>query len=107
MDLQTKKCVPCEGGTPPLTPEEIQNYHNQIDAAWHVVEDKKIQREYTFKDFKEAMKFVNAVAEIAESEGHHPDIHISYNHVRIVLWTHAVGGLTENDFILASKVDVS
>jgi 4a-hydroxytetrahydrobiopterin dehydratase len=105
MNLLNKKCVSCEGGVPPMSPEEIKKYSKEV-PAWVVFSDhKKISREFKFKDFKEAMKFVNKVAEIAESEGHHPDIHIFYNRVNIELWTHAVNGLSENDFILAAKID--
>lgn len=103
--LTEKKCVPCEGGTPPFTPEQIAAYMPQLTMQWEVVEGKKIRREFEFKDFKEAMAFVNRVAAIAEAEGHHPDIHMFYNRVMFELWTHAVGGLSENDFILASKIE--
>mgnify|MGYP001616306343 CR=1 FL=1 len=105
MKLQDKKCVPCEGGTPPLRKNEAKKYLAELQGDWKIVEGKKIQRELKFKDFKEAMAFVNKVADIAESEGHHPDIHVHYNRVMIELWTHAVGGLSENDFILAAKID--
>ncbi|MBS3903133.1 MAG: 4a-hydroxytetrahydrobiopterin dehydratase [Anaplasmataceae bacterium] len=103
--LSDKKCVACEGGTPPLTPEEIKHYQSQLREPWEVVDDKKIRKNFNFKDFKEAMSFVNKIANIAENEGHHPDIFIFYNQVRIELWTHAVGGLSENDFILAAKIE--
>ena len=105
MDLLKKKCVPCEVGTPPLTEKKIQQYLTELKTPWEVLENKKISRAFKFKNFKEAMVFINKVAELAESEGHHPDIHISWNRVMIELWTHAVNGLSENDFILASKVE--
>ncbi len=105
MNLLNKKCVPCEGGTPPLTAEEIEKYLPEV-SDWEVLEDKKINREFKFKDFKEAMAFVNKVADLAESEGHHPDICLhSWNKVRLELSTHAIGGLSENDFILAAKIN--
>ncbi|MEK7080933.1 MAG: 4a-hydroxytetrahydrobiopterin dehydratase [Patescibacteria group bacterium] len=114
-NLLNKKCVPCEGGVPPLGHEEILKYLNQV-PGWKLVEDKnpnvqkfgvgaKISKEFKFKDFIGAINFINNVAEIAESEGHHPDIHIHYNKVLLELFTHAVGGLSENDFILAAKID--
>lgn len=107
MDLTSKKCVPCEGGTKPFDKNEIATYMSYLKIPWELDdEDKKIKRKFEFKDFKEAMVFVNFVAEIAEEEQHHPDIKISYNKVKIILWTHAIGGLSVNDFILASKIEL-
>lgn len=103
MKLTEKKCVPCEGGTPPFTEKQAKEYLSQV-KNWKLT-GKKIMKGFEFEDFAEAMKFVNNVAEIAENEGHHPDIKIHYNHVELELWTHAIGGLSENDFILAAKVD--
>lgn len=106
MDLTHKKCVPCEGGTPPLQPAEIETYLPQIVPAWQVINNRQIKREFIFKDFAQAIKFVNQVAQLAETEGHHPDIHlIDYKKVIIELTTHAVGGLSENDFIMAAKIN--
>ncbi len=102
--LSEKKCVACEGGTPPLNESEIAGYMAEI-SGWEIIDNKKIRKEFKFKNFKEAMTFVNKIAEIAEAEGHHPDIHIFYNRVNIELWTHAVGGLSENDFIMAAKIE--
>jgi len=103
-DLAAKKCVPCEGGMPPLTAEEIKPYLDQA-KGWSLVGIQKIFREFKFSGFKEAMNFVNKVATIAEAEGHHPDFAILYNRVIINLTTHAIGGLSDNDFILAAKID--
>lgn len=105
VHLSDKKCVACEGGTPPLTSEKVKEYVAELGGGWEILDEKKIKKDFKFKDFKEAMVFVNKVAEIAESEGHHPDVHIFYNKVIIELWTHAVGGLSENDFIVAAKID--
>ena len=106
MDLTKKKCEPCEGGTKPFNSEEIKTYMSYLKTAWEIEDDgKKIERKFKFKDFKEAMRFVNQVEDIAEQEGHHPDIEISYNKVEIELFTHAIGGLSVNDFILASKIE--
>lgn len=103
--LSQKHCVPCEGGLPPLNHEQIAHYAPQA-PQWKIADDeKKISRSFKFRDFKEAIGFVNRVAAIAEEEGHHPDISISYNLVRFELTTHAMKGLSENDFILASKID--
>ncbi len=104
MDLTKKKCVPCEGGVPPFSPDEITT-HLAYVKNWVVEENKKIRKDFKFADFKEAMKFVNKVADIAESDGHHPDIMIHYSRVTLELWTHAIMGLSENDFIIAAKVD--
>lgn len=104
-DLASKKCVPCESGTPPLTKEEFTPFLKQLKLEWEVLEEKKIRHEFKFKDFVEAMKFVNKVADLAESENHHPNIHIYYSRVVIDLTTHNIGGLSENDFILAAKIE--
>jgi 4a-hydroxytetrahydrobiopterin dehydratase len=105
MDLTKKKCVPCEGGIKPFDRAEIDKYLAILKTPWQTVDDKKIARQFKFKDFKEAMKFVNQIAAIAESEGHHPDITINYNKVTISLTTHVIKGLSINDFILASKIE--
>lgn len=104
MQLHEKKCVPCEGGTPSLSEEEARRLLNELGHGWQL--DKvKIWKDYKFADFKQTMKFVNAIASIAEAEGHHPDIAISYNKIHIEIWTHALSGLSENDFILAAKIE--
>ncbi len=105
MELKNKKCVPCEGGIPPLNKNQVKAYLSMIDSMWNVVDDKMIIREFHFVNFKHTMDFVNNVADIAEKEGHHPDMYISYNRCRLELWTHAIKGLSENDFILAAKID--
>lgn len=105
MKLTEKKCVPCEGGVPPLNEKEISLYRKLVHADWHVQEGKKIRRELKFVNFVQTMEFVNKVADLAESEGHHPDLYIGYGYCTIELWTHAINGLSENDFIVAAKVD--
>lgn len=105
-ELMKKKCVPCEGGAEPLKGDEIQRLMNRV-SGWELVENKKIKKKYMHKDFVEAIKFVNRVADLSEEEGHHPDIYIFYNKVKIELSTHAIGGLSENDFILATKFDAA
>ncbi|SRR5258708_3663393 len=106
MDLNAKHCVPCEEGTEPLSDGKEEELLNEI-PQWLLLRDgtHKIRRQFKFKNFKEAMIFVNKVAETAESEGHHPSISIFYNVVQLDLFTHASGGLSENDFILASKIN--
>jgi len=101
--LVQKHCIPCEAGTPPLTGQEAMALLEQV-PGWQL-EDNKLTRRFKFRDFKEAMAFVNRVAALAEEEGHHPDIYISWNRVRLDLTTHAIKGLSENDFIMAAKVD--
>ena len=104
QNLKDKHCLPCEEGDKPLNPEEVGKLLSQV-KGWETEEYKKIFKNFRFKDFKEAMIFVNKVAEVAEREQHHPDIHIFYNKVTIELWTHAINGLSQNDFILAGKMD--
>jgi len=114
-ELLKKKCVPCEGGIPPLSHEEIAKYMGEVEG-WNLIEDErpnvkksglgaKIWKEYKFKDFIGAINFINKIADIAEAEGHHPDIEINYNKVKLSHSTHAIDGLSENDFILAAKID--
>ncbi len=103
-DLVRKYCVACEAGTPPMSLEEAERLVEQV-PGWELNPDeKKLVRRFKFKDFKEAMRFVNRVAELAEAEGHHPGIYISWNRVRLELTTHAIKGLSENDFIMAAKI---
>ncbi len=106
IHLSEKKCVACEGGTPALTRDEIGTYAPEV-PEWNVADDAlSISRGFRFKDFKEALAFVNKVGAIAEEEGHHPDIELfGYKNVRITLSTYAVKGLSENDFILGAKID--
>jgi len=101
--LQQKRCVPCEGGLLKLGPEEVVRFLQQI-PDWRE-QGGKISKTFQFKNFLEAMKFVNQMAQLAESEGHHPDFSVHYSKVDVVVWTHAIGGLSENDFILAAKID--
>ena len=103
-NLAAKKCVPCEGGTSPLEAEKIKEYLKEVEG-WEVVENKLIRKTFKFKTFRESIDFVNQVAGLAEEEGHHPDICIRYNRVTFELTTHAIKGLSENDFILASKIE--
>ena len=101
--MNTTKCAPCEGGIQPLTQDQIDTNLNSLNG-WHQ-DGIKIKKTLTFKNFKDALAFVNNVGDIAETEGHHPDIYLAYGKVEIVIWTHAINGLSENDFILAGKID--
>ncbi|SRR5258706_16454842 len=104
--LKDHKCVPCEGGIDPFNAKKIKQFMGYLGLKWDLIDGKKISHEFKFKDFKEAMQFVNKVAAIANEEGHHPDICIFYNKVGIELWTHAINGLHENDFIVATKIEL-
>lgn len=105
MDLTQKKCVACEGNVPPLNTVEAEVLLKQL-PGWQLSTDaKSITRTYVFKDFAQALVFVNHIGAIAEKEGHHPDIEFGWGRVRILLTTHAIDGLSENDFIVAAKVD--
>jgi 4a-hydroxytetrahydrobiopterin dehydratase len=103
-DLLKKKCRPCEAGGLPLSAPDVERMAGGL-SGWEIEENKKIRKEFRFKNFIEAMAFVNKLAAIAESEQHHPALFISYNKVKVTLTTHAVGGLSENDFIMAAKID--
>jgi 4a-hydroxytetrahydrobiopterin dehydratase len=105
MDLANKKCVPCEGGANPMGAEEVEQYL-RIVTGWALADGPEIRKGYKFKDFAQALAFVNMVGAIAETEGHHPDIFLhGWNQVELRLSTHAIHGLHLNDFVLASKVD--
>ena len=108
MDLTKKKCEPCEGGTKPFDEAEVRKYLSLLKTEWELIdeEEKKIRKKYKFDTFRQAMNFINKVADLAEQENHHPNIFNSYNRVTITLWTHAIGGLAVNDFILASKIEL-
>ena len=104
-ELANKQCVPCRGGVPPLNSAEIDDLLPQLDAGWRAVAGHHLEKEYRFPDFATALAFTNAVGQIAEEQGHHPDIHLSWGKVRLEIWTHKIDGLTESDFILAAKAD--
>ena len=102
--LADKTCVPCRGGVPPLKGEELQSFSRQV-PDWQVASEHHLHREFRFPDFKQALDFVNRVGAIAEEQGHHPDILLTWGKVGITIWTHKVDGLTESDFILAAKIN--
>ena len=105
-DLAAGKCRPCEGGVAPLTLAEADGLRAQLHAGWTVADEaKSIQRSFKFKDFYRTMSFVNAVAHVANSEDHHPDLEVGYDYCRLTFATHSIGGLSHNDFICAAKVD--
>lgn len=103
-DLASKKCVPCRGGVPPLKGNELDGYLKQV-SDWKAVNEHHITKTFTFPDFVKALAFVNKVGALAEEQGHHPDILLSWGKAEITTWTHKIDGLTESDFILAAKID--
>jgi 4a-hydroxytetrahydrobiopterin dehydratase len=106
-DLASMECVPCRGGVPPLSREEIEPYLADLGNDWHVVEDHHLEKEYRFKNFREALAFTNRVGELAEDVGHHPDIELSWGRVKLTVFTHKIGGLHEADFVFAAKADAA
>jgi 4a-hydroxytetrahydrobiopterin dehydratase len=103
-DLASKTCAPCRGGTPPLAGQELQALAAEV-PQWKVVDGHHITRAFTFPDFRQALVFVNKVGELAEEQGHHPDVLLSWGKAEVTTWTHKINGLSEGDFILAAKID--
>jgi len=105
-ELARKRCVPCEGGVPPLTSEQAQTLLKQLEPRWVLIDNgKKLVAHYDFKNYFRTLAFVNAVAYVAIQEDHHPNVEFGYNAATITYWTHAIGGLSENDFICAARID--
>jgi 4a-hydroxytetrahydrobiopterin dehydratase len=103
-ELASKTCVPCKGGVPPLAGKELEKLAQEV-PQWRVVSGHHITRAFTFPDFKRALAFVNKVGNLAEEQGHHPDILLTWGKAEVTTWTHKIDGLTESDFILAAKID--
>ncbi len=103
-ELADRQCVPCRGGVPPLAGEEILKLQSQVDG-WEVVNEHHLRKEYKFKNFKETQVFVTRIGDLAEEQGHHPDICYGWGRAEVTIWTHKIDGLTESDFILAAKID--
>ncbi|MBS0378000.1 MAG: 4a-hydroxytetrahydrobiopterin dehydratase [Proteobacteria bacterium] len=105
-ELAQRRCKPCEGGTPPLPQERARALLKELDAQWKLSDEARaLKREFRFRDFYRTMSFVNALAHIANIEDHHPDLEVGYNYCRVTFTTHAVKGLSDNDFVCAAKVD--
>jgi 4a-hydroxytetrahydrobiopterin dehydratase len=104
-DLAAKQCVPCRGGVPPLAGKELDDLQAQLGGGWRVTGGHHLEKEYRFKDFREALAFTNRVGELAEQQAHHPDIYLAWGKVRLTIWTHKIDGLTESDFVFAAKAD--
>jgi 4a-hydroxytetrahydrobiopterin dehydratase len=103
--LAEMECLPCKGGVPPLKGEDLARLARHLAGGWQIVDEHHLEREFKFKDFREALNFTNKVGGLAEDQNHHPDIYLAWGKVKLTLWTHKVDGLTESDFIFAAKVD--
>ncbi len=103
--LAEKECVPCQGGTEPLKGQELARLGKELGAGWRVIDEHHLEKEYKFKDFRSALDFTNEVGELAESVQHHPDIYLAWGKVKLTLWTHKIGGLSESDFVFAAKAE--
>jgi len=103
--LAEKECVPCKGEVPPLKGSQLTSVARELNGGWQVVKEHHLEKEYKFKDFRQALEFTNKVGELAEAQGHHPDIYLGWGKVKLTIWTHKIDGLTESDFVLAAKAD--
>jgi 4a-hydroxytetrahydrobiopterin dehydratase len=105
MSLADQRCIPCRGGVPPLPRAEAERLLDQLDDGWRLSEAGHLERDFPFGNFAMAMEFANRVAAIAETENHHPDLHVAWGRCTVEIWTHKISGLTESDFFFAAKVD--
>jgi 4a-hydroxytetrahydrobiopterin dehydratase len=104
-DLASRQCIPCKGGVPALKGDALRSLRDQLGDGWQVIDEHHLSKGYDFPDFREALGFTNRVGEMAEQQGHHPDILLAWGKVEITVWTHKIDGLTESDFIFAAKAD--
>ena len=104
-DLAKKTCIPCKGGVPPLKEAKLDELLEKLKNDWKIIKEHHLEKEYSFKNFKEALNFTIKVGELAENQGHHPDIFLAWGIVKLTIWTHKIDGLTESDFIFAAKAD--
>ena len=103
--LAEKECAACKGAVAALKGNELNKMKQKLDDGWEVVNEHHLEKDYKFKDFRQALEFTNKVGELAEAQGHHPDIYLAWGKVKVTIWTHKVDGLTESDFVLAAKAD--
>lgn len=103
-DLADRTCVPCRGGVPPLAGKDLEELARQV-PGWEIVEEHHLKREFRFENFREALEFVNRIGELADVQGHHPDVSFGWGRAEVVIFTHAIDALTESDFILAAKIN--
>ena len=104
-ELAQENCIPCRGGVPPLKGEELDALQKKLGNDWQIINEHHLEKEYIFADFRQALDFTVKVGEVAENQGHHPDIYLAWGKVKLTIWTHKIDGLTESDFILAAKAD--
>ena len=104
-DLAKKSCIPCRGGVPPLKGTQLADLQEKLKNDWKIIDEHHLEKEYSFKNFKEALDFTIKVGELAENQDHHPDIFLAWGKVKLTIWTHKIDGLTESDFIFAAKAD--
>jgi len=104
-ELAQETCIPCRGGVPPLKGEELDALQEKLGNGWQIINEHHLEKEYIFADFRQALDFTVKVGEVAENQGHHPDIYLAWGKVKLTIWTHKIDGLTESDFILAAKAD--
>ena len=104
-NLAEKECIPCKGGVAPLKGDALRSLQQQLGANWRVVAEHHLEREYPFKNFRDALAFTNRLGELAEGNNHHPDIYLAWGKVKVTLWTHKIDGLTESDFVMAAKIE--
>ena len=105
-ELAERDCVPCKGGVPPLKGEALDDLRRKLGNGWQVINEHHLEKDFTFKNFRDALAFTNKVGEEAEQQRHHPDIGLSWGRVKVTIWTHKIDGLTESDFIMAAKIDL-
>ena len=104
-ELAQENCIPCRGGVPHLKGEELDALQEKLGNGWQIINEHHLEKEYIFADFRQALDFTVKVGEVAENQGHHPDIYLAWGKVKLTIWTHKIDGLTESDFILAAKAD--
>ena len=103
--LAQETCIPCRGGVPPLKGEELDALQEKLGNGWQIINEHHLEKEYIFADFRQALDFTAKVGEVAENQGHHPDIYLAWGKVKLTIWTHKIDGLTKSDFIFAAKAD--
>ena len=104
-ELAQENCIPCRGGVPPLKGEELDALQAKLGNGWQIINEHHLEKEYIFADFRQALDFTVKVGEVAENQGHHPDIYLAWGKVKLTIWTHKIDGLTESDFVFAAKAD--
>ncbi|MCE9613392.1 MAG: 4a-hydroxytetrahydrobiopterin dehydratase [Lentisphaerae bacterium] len=106
-ELANRECIPCRGGVPPLKGPALHDLLAQLGNGWDVINEHHLEKEFTFRNFREALDFTNRVGAIAEQQNHHPDLHVGWGRVKVLIWTHKIDGLTESDFVFAAKADTA